>query len=235
MNSVVPSLLLGSAASLGLAWAAWQAVPRQRSRLVNAGLAALAGALLFGRLGYVLLNLAQFEGAAWGILAVWQGGLEWSAALAGGGVSLALYCALRGEPFGSQLDGLAPLVASLALAGWLECWLRGCAYGLPSAEWWALPAPDEWGVLQKRLPLQLLGMISAALSYWLVEALRRPAWHAGTAGALTGLLVSLAAGGLSLLRADLSPLWYGFRQETWLAGALALAALALILYLYLRR
>ncbi len=148
---------------------------------------------------------------------------------------------------------MLPLLAVLPAAGWLGSWVEGSAYGLPAqGAWWGLPAVDEWGQVERRFPLQLLGVLLGLGIPWLLEAWasreRENASLTGLPGAqangmsrlaalraqqvtqpgqaamfcLVGLALTLL--GLSFLRGDPTLLWNGLRPETW--GALGLLGLS---------
>lgn len=68
------SLLLGLAASAGLAWIAWQAPPGQALGRLDAGLGALFGGLAGGRLGFVLADWPYLSAHPGEALAAYLGG-----------------------------------------------------------------------------------------------------------------------------------------------------------------
>ena len=232
------SLLLGLGAGLGLAWAAGRAKPRQVSGVLDAGFAGLLGALLGGRLVYVAVHWAYFAAHLGEIPQVQLGGLAWPGAMLGGGLALLLVARLTQVPFGRLLEALIPLATVLAVCIWLACWLEGIAYGPAVDAWWALPARDEWGVLTRRFPVQLLGAALTLGLAWLVD---RPSGRA-RGGLLQGLdhflpghtallwvvgfsLILLA---LTLLRADPAPTWLGLRLDAWAALALLIPTAAIL-------
>jgi len=190
----------------------------------------MALALVGGRLGYVVVHASYFVQHPLEAVQVWQGGLSGGGALLGGLVGVALAAALAG---GSALvlgDRLARLAALLTAAAWLGCWQVGSAYGLPSDGVLALPAPDEWGRMAPRLPVQLVGALAAlgwmAVLDWKHAAGRTPNGMRGAAWLLvTGILMSL----LSLIRGDPAALWGGLRVDTWSGLGVALAGLLWLL------
>ena len=116
------SILIASGAFTGLAWIAWRAPKKEALQRVNAGMWALLGGLLGGRLAYVAVNWYYFQGHPWEIVQVYQGGLTGAGALAGGLALLALYAGLARLPLGTLADGLAPLFAVVAVSAWMGCW-----------------------------------------------------------------------------------------------------------------
>jgi hypothetical protein len=181
---------------------------------------------------------------------VWLGGFSGPGAVLGAVLAAVLFARSAGLPIGGLAEALLPLAASMAVSGWLACWLAGCAYGAPSP--WGIPVVDEWGQLSPRLPVQPVGALLALLLFWLLERalLSTPARRRNLAGKKPGLLLRLAAwlqsappgtassgllsllsletAGLSCLRGDPAPLILGLRVD-----ALAWAALALLFSLAL--
>ena len=215
------ALLLGGAASLGLAWAALNSRRKQVIPVLNAGLSALAGGIVGGWLAYEAANLGYFRTHGLEAAHIYSGGLAWPGTLAGGLLGLGLYAWLSGYPLGALADRLIPLGALVAASAWIACWLDGCAYGVVSRVWWALPAQDEWGVWEHRVPVQLIGALLTLGIAWFVEWLRPRLQFPGQAALLALLLFSLMMFALSWLRQDATPLAGGLRLEAWCARIFA--------------
>ncbi len=231
------SLMLGLGAAVGLAWAAWRAPEGRALPLVDAGLWALAGALIGGRAAYAALNWSYYQAQPVEIFQIWLGGVSWFGGLLGGLLALALLALFGDWRFGELADALLPLLAALAVSAWLGCWLDGCAYGPPAGNWLGLPSRDEWGVVSLRLPAQLLGALLSLAVFWAVE-------RAEARGRLpgNGLAAALAVSGaaavillLSFLRADPAQAWRGLRLDAWGALIVLVPAGLLAGWLYLRR
>lgn len=220
------SILIGMGVGAGLLWVVWQSAPRQCEHRLNAALWALGGALLGGRAASVALLWPYYQAHPAEIPQVWLGGLDGAGALLGGVLGLLVAASVLRRPLGRLADALLPLLISVSVAAWLACWLDGTAYGPPVSAWWGVPARDEWGEIQRRLPVQLLGAMGTLLLSWLVERLRARLAHSGQAAALGLLGVALILFGLSFLRSDPSLLWGSLRPEAW--GALILGGVALI-------
>lgn len=223
------SLLVGIGVAAGLAWAVWQAADKQAIVTLELGLLSLLGGLVGARLGYVGANWAYFQGHVREIPQLWLGGLSASGGLVAACLTLLATAWLGKLPLGLMLDGLRPLLATLAVTAWLGCWLAGYAYGPESTAWWAFPARDEWGVVTGRLPVQLMGAGAALALFWLLDGLQKRLPRPGQATnlGLFGLALELLA--LSYLRADPAPLWRGLRPDAW--GALAVTGMAIVLFL----
>ena len=156
---------------------------------------------------------------------IYRGGSAWLGALLGGVLGLMLYAALTKQPVVYLADQLLPLGLTVAIAAWLACWLDGCAYGPESSAWWALPASDEWGLVNPRLPLAQIGALLCLAIIWLVDRLRSHLRVPGQAALLAMLLLSLEILMISLLRADPAPTWGALRLESWSAVGIALLTL----------
>ena len=215
-------ILLGLGATIGLLWVGLQSPARVALQSVNAGLVGLLGSLVGGRVTFVAAHWSYFQ-LHWGeIPQIYLGGLSWPGALAGGVLAVALYARMVNQRLAVLLDTLLPLLGMVLVSVWLACWLDGYAYGEASQAWWALPARDEWGVLTRRVPVQLLGALLALLTVWLFDRLRVRSPLTGQAALLVLTLLCLQLFGLSFLRADPAPLWRGLHPESWSALALAL-------------
>lgn len=176
MTSFSFSFWLGIGALVGLGWVALQAPPSDAQARAWAGTAALSGALIGGRGVYVAVHWAYF--AAPGgparlieIPQVWLGGLSGAGALAGGVLAVGLVALATRQPLVTLADALLPLLAGVGAAAWLGCWGAGLAYGPTANAWYALSAPDEWGRVAPRLPLQPLAALLTVAAVWLAEGL----------------------------------------------------------------
>lgn len=219
------SILLGLGSALGLAWAGWQAHPRQALLVVNSGLVALLGGLLGGRLVYVAVRWSYYQSHWEQIPQIFLGGIAWVGAFGGGLVALLLYAGFVRQSSGFLLDSLLPLVGLLSVSAWLACWLDGCAYGAVSTAWWALPARNEWGVITPRVPVQLIGAMLALITFGVADW-ARPRFK--LPGQVALLALAALAGemfALSFLRADPAPAIWGLHLESWAALSLSLVLL----------
>lgn len=229
------SLLLGIGALAGLVLVAWRVPKKLTARYVDAGLGLLLGALIGSRLGYAITNWGYFSQHPGEIFQVWLGGLSGPGALLGGLLGIAFLRLLQWFYLGPLVDGMLPLLGTLAIAAWLGCWVDGSAYGAQSTAWYALPARDEWGVLSARLPVQLLGALLTLGLFTGLEQARGLLRQPGLAGSLGWLGTALILFGLSFLRSDPAQVWHGLRLEAWWALVVALIALAGLLAVLLTR
>jgi prolipoprotein diacylglyceryltransferase len=220
------SILVGLGVTLGLGWSVAQAGTRNAERTLNLGVLILLSALVGSRIFYVISNWSYYRLHLVDVLWVWEGGFSGAGALIGGCFGLLAAARYAGVSPGKLGDDFLPLLAALVTAGWLACWLAGSAYGAVSRAWWALPAMDEWGVADFRMPVQFFGAVLSALSLGWLERRRSEFHHAGLAASLGLCASALILLGLSFLRADPMPVWSGLRTDTW--GALAALAVAVM-------
>jgi len=173
--------------------------------------------MIGARAAYISVNWEYFQWHLAEIFQIWLGGLSWPGALAGGVLAIGIIALLRGIPISRLMDNLLPMMAILAVTTWLGCWLTGYGYG-PVAGF-GLPSQDEWGIWQKRIPVQLIAALLTVILFWGIESYRH---H--TRGSISGLAAFLGLGGISsilllasLLRVDAYPQYNGIRLETWAA------------------
>ena len=211
------SILLALGSVLALLWVSLDAPGKEMRIRVNAAVGALGGALIGARIAYVSMSWEYFQEHVAEIFQLWLGGLSWPGALAGALLAVGIIALLRGIPLSRLMDNLLPIPAILAVTTWLGCWLTGCGYG-PVADF-GLPSQDEWGIWQRRIPVQLIAAILTVILFWGIEAYRRQ-----RKGLTTGLAACLGLGGLSLvlllasfLRVDAYPQYHAIRLETWAA------------------
>jgi phosphatidylglycerol:prolipoprotein diacylglycerol transferase len=124
--------------------------------LVFISVGAVPGAVIGGRLGYVLDHLAYYQASPGAILDAAQGGLTLTLAVPLGILSGALIARLLGAPVGRWLDVAAlPLLFVLG-AGKLIGILGGTGQGALSDGAWATAylGPGPWGSLAADLPAQ---------------------------------------------------------------------------------
>ena len=191
------TLVLALGAALGLLWVAWRTPDKEVLYTLDVGLLVLLGGLLGGRAAFVVSNWVYYQSHLLEIFAVHHGGYSWTGALAGGALALILVAAVKQASLGLLADAMLPLLATLTIAGWLGCWLDGCAYGPRTDQWWGFPAINEWGQTALRLPTQLLGAVFTLALFGLLDwsrawlAVRGRSPRPGTFACLGVLLLSL--------------------------------------------
>ena len=114
------------------------------------------GAVIGGRIGYVLLHLEYFQANPGSILDPGLGAMELAFGVIGGVLSGSLVASLLGAPLGRWWQVAAlPLLFVLGV-GKLTMVLGGAGQGTPSAATWATAflGPGPWGSLAPALPSQ---------------------------------------------------------------------------------
>ncbi|MDX1600468.1 MAG: prolipoprotein diacylglyceryl transferase [Anaerolineales bacterium] len=202
-----------------------------QSAPLDAGLSALAGAVVGARLVFVAAHLQYFRTAPLEVFWIWQGGLSGFGAVVGALAGAGIYASFSSQPFWPLVDRLALPAHAPAFAAWVGCLLEGCAYGirLPNAAW--IPAsPDILGIAQTRWPTQSLGALATLLAVVLLASLRH---RTSTQGLITSSALLYHGGvllGLSLVRADPVPLVFSLRGDA--VGAIGLMAIGIATHLW---
>lgn len=194
------------------------------------------GAVIGGRLGYLLLHQGYFGSAPERLLDPSIGGMELGLAVLGGFLTGAYVASLLGAPVGRWLHVAAIPVLFALGAGKLTMVLSGTGQGQPSAAAWATSyaGPGPWGSLVPALPSEPSQAYEGFTTLALVAIL--------TVGLLVGAferrdgrLFFLAIGAWAVARAIVSTTWRdpvaagGFSVGGWIAVGIAIGcALALV-------
>jgi len=224
-------LLVGTAVACLVA--RWRGL--RAAHALDAALAAALGGLAGGRAAYVAANWAYYQAHVRRAMRLWDGGLAWHGALAGGLIAVAIFCAARRLSLRSMLDALVPGAAALAGCAWLGCLMNGFAYGIETYPGqgllWALSAelPDVYGIRAPRVAVQLLGAgWSAIVLVALVFAARRPRSH-GLVFPLWLVLYGGGSFGLGFVRADEVAMMAGWRVDQVTDLALAVIGTVMLM------
>ncbi len=199
--------------------------------LLFIAVATVPGAVVGGRLGYVLLHPAYYGANTTAIMDPGQGALELSLAVVGGALSGAYVASLLGAPLGRWLRAAAlPLLFVLG-TGKLSMVLGGSGQGEPIDLPWATAyaGAGPWGSLAADLPSHPAqayeGIATLALLLGLVLAL-----GAGAFATRDSRLFLAGLGGWAALRAVVSITWRdpaavaGLRAATVIAAVIAIGA-----------
>jgi len=214
----------------GLLWVVWNAEQKNRGNVLDAGCWLLLGSLIGGRIVYGLVNLDFSSHSLSEIFQLQLGGFSWIGALTGWLLAGVIYKRFHRKAKECSLDELLPLAGWLIGCMWIGSWLDGVVYGSLTNSWWGLSAVDEWGIADRRVPLQWIGAFCSILLFWSLERLAawkaRPAWlfADGQISLMAGSGISLIMVVISLFRADQTPHTAFMRLET-------LAALGIVVLL----
>lgn len=215
------------------AWADSVGLRLRRDDLLFIVLGAIPGAVVGGRLGYVLIHLDYYAANPGSIADPNQGSLELGLGVLVGAVTGAYVCRLLDAPVGRWLH--AATVPTLAAIGFGELArvLGGSGQGLPSDLPWATAyaGPGPWGSLVPAVaahPTQLYGALGAFVALALVLALvRSGAFRArdGSAFFVGSLAWALARSLITLAWRD-DPVLGPLRAGTFIALGVAGVAVA---------
>jgi phosphatidylglycerol---prolipoprotein diacylglyceryl transferase len=166
------------------------------------------GAVIGGRLGYLLLHAGFFEGELARLVDPAIGGLELGLAVVGGLLTGAYVAGLLGASIGRWLHlAAAPVLLALG-AGKLTMVLTGTGQGVPSDAAWATAylGPGPWGSLVPALPSVPSQAIEGVLTLAIL-AILAVALMAGAFRRQDGRLFFVAIGSWALARAAVSTTW----------------------------
>lgn len=212
----------------------------RRDDLLLVVLGVVPGAVLGGRLDYVLLHLDYYAANRAAILDPANGGLALSGAVLFGSLTGALVARLFDEPLGYWFNlAAAPLLLVLGL-GKAALALGGTGQGLPSTINWATRylGTGPWGSLGPEIPshpAQVYEALGVALVLFLVTL----AWDGGAFRSGDGRAFPLALGGWAAIRVGAAttwrdlPVWGPLRTEQ--VVDLGVALLALVVWVVIVR
>lgn len=199
---------------------------------------AVPGAVVFGRIGYVVTHLDYYASNPAAVIDPGQGGLELSLAVVGGTLTGALVAALLGSPVRRWMHAaILPLLLAIA-GGKLAMVLGGDGQGLPWDGAWATAylGPGPWDSLAPGLPSHpsqaYEGLASTGVLVVLGGLLAL-----GAFAARRGEAFLLGIAGWCVVRAIIATTWrdpvtYGdLRADQVLSLAVAAGALVLLVVL----
>jgi phosphatidylglycerol:prolipoprotein diacylglycerol transferase len=153
-------------------------------RVLDVALAVLLAALAGSRAWYVARHWSDYAANPLTVLAVWEGGLALTGAIAAGALALVVTARAFRLNLGYLADAAGVGAALGQAIGRLGCLPAGCAAGRPAAElprWLpALVLPDATGTLALRFPSQLIESTAdlllalVLLRLWNARARRAP-------------------------------------------------------------
>jgi phosphatidylglycerol:prolipoprotein diacylglycerol transferase len=174
------------------------------------------GAVIGGRIGYVLVHPGLFEGNLSRVLDPAVGGLDLGLAVVGGFVTGVYVAGLLGASVGRWLHVAAAPVLFAIGAGKLTMVLTGSGQGVPSGASWATAyaGPGPWGSLVPGLPSVPSQALEGAATLAILAVLAL-VLIAGGFGRRDGRLFFVAVGLWAIARAAVSTTW---RDPTVLGG-----------------
>lgn len=153
-----------------------------RGQVLQVALLGFAGGIAGGRLGYVLLNWAEYSGDIAGALDLWRGGMSWHGGLGGALLVLGIAAPLMRVSFARIFDLAAPGIAVGYAVARVGCFLNGCCYGHQCTLPWAVTFPQTATATSPAFPAHptqlysVVGTLGFTLPVllWLTPWLRRP-------------------------------------------------------------
>lgn len=115
-------------------------IPRRAA--IQAPLVGLAGGILGGRIGFVLLKWSDYSSHPQAMMNLWQGGMSWHGGLVGGLLGVYVACRFLKISFARILDLVAPALALAYAIARIGCFLNGCCYGIACDLPWAVTFPQ---------------------------------------------------------------------------------------------
>lgn len=190
--------------------------------LLFIAVAAVPGAIVGGRLGYVLLHLDYYGSNKVAILDPAQGSLELALAVVGGVASGTYVATLLGAPVGAWLRAATPSLLLMLGAGKLAMVLGGAGQGQPTDADWAVAfaGPGPWASLAPDVaahPSQAYEGIATLA----VLAVLTAGGMAGAFRRADGQLFLVGLAGWGLVRAGASTTW----RDPAVAGPLGMGGL----------
>jgi phosphatidylglycerol:prolipoprotein diacylglycerol transferase len=154
----------------------------------------ILGALVGGRLLYVLSNTSSFLQDPLKIFAIRSEGFVFLGGAVLGGLLGYLYLKRRGQPFLPWLDALAPGAALGQGVGGIGCLLAGCYYGeyAPTLPW-AIRFTDPLSMAPLFRPLHPTQIYYSLASFFIFFVLLATRRRFGTPGRQMGLFLTLYA------------------------------------------
>jgi len=135
---------------IGFLLSLWRAVVVARNKgedpittqdVLDVSVCLLVTGIIGARIAFVLLDPDLHSYTLSKALAIWNGGISFDGALAGGLIAIVLYCALKKIRTLTMLDMLAPPSVIGYAIGRIGCFFNGCCYGGPSTLPWAVKFP----------------------------------------------------------------------------------------------
>jgi phosphatidylglycerol---prolipoprotein diacylglyceryl transferase len=207
------SLILDLAVLITLGVLAWQGQRRatRGTAWLDAGLGALVGAVVLGRIGHVIVYWQYYSHHLDQILQLSRGGLNWHIAVLGALIGLALVCRWRGLSFREVTDVLALVLPVGAMLTYTGCLMTSCGHGYEVESLAGYPPlivmelPDLFGVIAPRLASQVYGIVWSAIVLLLTFTLLRRIEREGVRLWLVLALLGLGAFAIGFTRGDEAP------------------------------
>ncbi len=212
----------------GIGFTIWTNRESNKIDWFDAVLVILIGAILGGRIGFVILRWDYFQDRIPEAWQIWRGGLSYHPALLGGILALFLWALFKRRSFYQLTAILIPAFILIAAFGWAACWMEGCAYGKETVlGLLAADLPDDLGVFAVRYQSQVIGFGLSLLLFLVIIRIGRRVttsslfWFTLAAMSLVHFIVGL-------LRGDPAPGIWNLRLDLLVDGLLVIVAVILL-------
>lgn len=197
-------------------------------RLFDGVLVTILGAIVGGRLGYVLLHFNEFFPHVYRVFSFFgYGGFLYYTALLGGILSLVWYCRNNRLPVARILDRAAIAASFSHMVGLLGAFLSGATYGAITTLPWGV---SMIGLPGKRHPVQIIeALVEFIIFLFLVSRMRKMVQH-GMIAIYYLFAYSTSRLVIEFLRGD-SVYWFGVKAGWFLS----LFALLITVLYWIRR
>ena len=195
-------IALSMAAGLALLWLLARRRGLDPGAAMDAAFVGLMLGLVAGRAEVILMSLDYFGERPSSILDPRQGGFGFRSAAVVGIVSYLALVPRNRHHWLAYGDALVPALGVSAAIAWCTALLTGQAAGAPAEGPWALPLPDEYGLVVSRYPLQpMLALANLALAAFAAHR-RSATLPPGTKLALWGTVTSALGAALGSFLAE---------------------------------
>jgi phosphatidylglycerol---prolipoprotein diacylglyceryl transferase len=195
---------------------------QQWGAIIDAALGAFIGALIFSRIGHVLLHWSYFADNLNEAPQIVAGGSDWHGAVLGGLLGFYLVVRIRKLEASVLLDHAALALPLLSIASWWGCWAATCAFGQEVETlayypaWMVSEGRDIYGIPAPRYNTQLFGIVTSLLIFAVAVFLSNRDWLRHRRFWLVLLLISLSAFAIGFVRGDYAVMVGGLRADQWL-------------------
>ncbi|MFH1847394.1 MAG: prolipoprotein diacylglyceryl transferase [Candidatus Omnitrophota bacterium] len=192
-------------------------------------LSVIAGGIIGGRLLFVFINFEHYLREPLRIFMIYEGGLAFQGALAGGVIAGMIAVRLKKINFWIMADLTAPYVALAQAVGRIGCFFNGCCYGRVIEKGFGVVFPGE-NVL--RIPTQLYSSFSLFVIFLILITIRKmKRYDDGYLAGMYLILYSIFRFFLDFLRGDDSLLFFGIRLSQVISIGLFLSGSVVFLIL----
>ncbi len=202
------------------------------SLVSDLGFYIIVSAIVGSRLLYVVIKWSYFKKHLLESLMIWKGGLVFvGGAILAMGVAV-IFLKKKGEDPWIWADCMAPAIAIGQFVGRIGCLMAGCCYGRYCTMPWAITFTDPHSLAPLNVPLHpteiyhsLAGLITFFILWLTRDRFKKK-------GQLFGLLMVLYGIGrfvIEFYRGDFRPMWGPLSMTQWMAAAISVCGLLLIL------